>query len=78
VTPQYEPALETEEEVLADRGDFVEPPSVQALGNSRRSGTRMGCLDLERLADEGPEAAGGTVKAVTFGHGLIVPGRVSF
>ena len=49
---QDEPALEAQEEVLADGLDAEEPPPVEALRDAGHPRARMRRLDLEPLADE--------------------------
>jgi signal transduction histidine kinase len=64
-------ALEAQQEVLADRIDTLEPASVEARGEVQGGGARVGRLDLDPLADERLEPAGGAMDAVSLGH---VPG----
>ncbi len=61
-------SLEVEQEVLADRLDAFQPPTVETAGDVQRRGARMGSLDLDPLADESLQAASGAVDAVALGQ----------
>ena len=65
---QDEAALEGEQQVLADRLDGEQAPAVEPLGDPSDLGARVRRLDLDPLADERLQAAGGPVKCVAFGH----------
>jgi hypothetical protein len=68
VASENEPALETEEEVLADRLDVFEPQAVEAWSKLLHGRAWMRCLDLELLSDEHLQATSGAMKGVPFGH----------
>ena len=68
VAAQDEPALEAQQQVLADRLDRLEPAAVEPLGEALRRRARMRRLDLDPLADEHLQSRGGAVQGVTFGH----------
>ena len=76
MTPQHEPTLEVEEEVLADRVDRLEPPAVQPLGEALDRGARVRRLDLESLADERLEPCRGPSQRIALGHESRVPSEV--
>src|SRR5205085_6681400 len=52
VAAQDDAALEPEQEVLPDRLDRLEPPTVEALRDARELPARVWRGDLEPLADE--------------------------
>src|SRR3954451_15911318 len=68
VAAQDEPALEAEEEVLADCLHVFETSAVQARRELLHGGTWMRCLDFELLTDEHLQATSGAMKGVPFGH----------
>jgi hypothetical protein len=68
VAAQDEPALEAEEEVLADCLDVFEPKAIQARRELLYGRARMRCLDLELLSNEHLQATSGAMKGVPFGH----------
>jgi hypothetical protein len=68
VGAEHEAALETEDEVLADRLHGLEPAAVELLRRDRRPRTRVRRLDLEPLPHEGLEPARGAVDRVPLGH----------
>src|SRR5581483_11514940 len=70
VGAEHPAALEPEQEALADRLHPLEPPPVEQRRVDRGAGARVRELDLEPLADERLEAAGGAVGGVALGHGL--------
>src|SRR5690242_1565682 len=72
VTAQHEPALESQQQVLPDRLDALEPLAVQPRRELLHGGTRMRRLDLQLLADEDLQPPGGPVQRVAFGHAARV------
>jgi hypothetical protein len=62
------PALEPEQEVLADRLDGEQLPPVELLRDPERPGARMRCGHLESLADEDAELPSGAVDRVALRH----------
>ena len=65
---QDEPALETEQEVLAHGLDAEKPTAVETLRDAGHSRARVWRLHLEPLADKGLERAGSAMERVAFGH----------
>ena len=72
MAPENQPALEREEEVLPHRGDPLEAPPVDSLGDAQDLRARVARLDRERLADERLEVRRSSMKRVTLGHGATV------
>ena len=72
VAAQDEPALEAEEEVLADCLDVLEPKAVEARRELLHGRARMRRLDLELLSNEHLQATSGAMKGVPFGHAQAV------
>ena len=68
VATEDEPALEAQEQVLAQRLHRLEPPSVEPLGEAPGRGLRMRRLDLHLLADQHLEPARRSVQSVPLGH----------
>ena len=68
VAPKDKPALEREEEVLADRLDSLQPLSVQPLGEPQDRCPRMRRLDGDDLPLEDANAVGRTTKTVSLRH----------
>ena len=68
VAAHDDPALEAEQQVLADRLDRLEHASVDAGSDLRRLGARVRRLDLEPLADERPQPHRRTMERVALGH----------
>ena len=48
--------------------DLEKPPTVEPLGDPPHLCARIWSLDLDPLADERLEAAGGPVQCIAFGH----------
>ena len=65
---QHEPALEMEQEVLADGLDRLEQPAVEAFCELLPGGSRMGRLDLHALPGEHLKPAGRPVERVSLWH----------
>jgi len=63
-----DPALEVEEQVLANRLDALQSLAVEPGGEVQRRGTGVRCLDLDALPDQTLQAKSGTMDAVPFGH----------
>ena len=72
VAAQDEPALEPQQEVLADRLDGLEPPAVEAVCDPRQRRARVRRLHSHPLADESLQTPGGAVEGVSFWHGFSV------
>ena len=68
VRSQHDSAREAKEQVLSDRLDVLQPPSVETVDGDRCPRARMGRLDLERLADDRLQAARSPVDGVALGH----------
>ena len=68
VAADDEPALEAEQQVLADRLDRLEHAAVDTRRDLRRLGARVRRLDLEPLADERLQPQRRTVERVALGH----------
>src|SRR5262245_56260409 len=73
VAPQDVSAFEGEKEVLADRVDPLESPSIEPFGDPLPAGSGIRSLDADVLADERLEALRGSVDAVAFRHGSSSP-----
>jgi hypothetical protein len=67
---QDEPALEAEQEVLANGLDAFQAPAVELLGDTGRPRPWIRAFDLDRLADEHLEASSGAMEGITLGHAL--------
>jgi hypothetical protein len=78
VAPEHDPALEAQQEVLADRLNGLQPQAVQAFGHSGHRGARMRRLGLDALPDERLETAGGAMHGVALGHDASVALRCRF
>jgi hypothetical protein len=65
---QDEPILEAQEQVLPDRLDTEQLPSVEPLRHPGYPRARMRRLDLDPFSDEDLESAGRAMKSVAFGH----------
>jgi len=68
VAPHDEPALEAQQQVLADRLDALEGVTVDLLRHTGRLSTRVRRLDLELLPDQHLEPLSGASERVAFGH----------
>ena len=68
VAAEHEPALEAQQQVLADRLDRLEPAPVEALGREHRGRARVRRLDRDALADERLQPARRAVERVSLGH----------
>src|SRR5919202_619588 len=68
VAPQDEPTLETQQQVLADGLDALEPTSLETRAELLHSRAGMRRLDLKLLPDEHLQAARGAVDRVPFRH----------
>jgi len=75
VAAKHEPAVEVEQEVLADRLDRFERPAVQALCEPFRRGPRMRRLDLDLLSRQNLQPPCRTVQRIAFGHSRSVVGH---
>jgi hypothetical protein len=68
MTTQHEPTFEAQEQILPDRLDGFEAPSVEPFRDAFRRSTGMWSLDLDALADERLQPSGCAAQRVTFGH----------
>jgi hypothetical protein len=68
VAAEDQPALEAQQEVLADGLHALQRPPVQARRDAGRRRARMRRLDLDALADERLQALRGAVERVALGH----------
>jgi len=75
VGAEDDPALEAEDEVLADRIDRLEPAPAKVGEVDRGPGARVRRFDLEALPDEWLQSSRGAVERVAFGHGASVCAR---
>jgi hypothetical protein len=71
VAAQDEPAFEPEQQVLSDRFDRLQPPSVERRRREGRGRARVRRLDRDALPDEHLQLASGAVQRVAFGHGAL-------
>jgi deoxyribonuclease V len=69
VASENEPALEAEEEVLADRLHREQPAPVEPLGQALRGRLRVGCLHRNTLAHEHLEPPRRAVERIALWHG---------
>ncbi len=72
VGAQDDPALETQEQVLAVGRHRLEDPAVDPLGDPLRLRARVRRLGRDAFADQHLQASRGTVDRVPFGHGATV------
>ena len=68
MTPQDDPALEGEHQVLAHRLDGEQSPAVEPFRDPPDLGARIRSLHLDPFADERLQAAGSPVKCIAFRH----------
>jgi hypothetical protein len=68
VAPEDEAAFEAEEEVLPDRLDALEAPSVELLRDAGQLPPRMRSLDLEALADEDAQPSRRAMERISLRH----------
>jgi hypothetical protein len=68
VAAKDDPALEGEEQVLADGLDPLEAAAVDPLRNSESCCPRMRRLGSDHVSFENAEPLGGAVKRISLGH----------
>jgi hypothetical protein len=74
VAPQDDPALEAEQQVLADGLDTLEAATIQPLRDPLHGRPRVRTLDLDPLADENSQAPRYAVNRVALGHSKRIRG----
>jgi MerR family transcriptional regulator, light-induced transcriptional regulator len=75
VAAQHKPAVEVEQEVLADRLDGFERSAVKALDEPLRGSTWMRRLDLDLLSRQYLQPPRRAVQGIAFGHSRSVVGH---
>jgi hypothetical protein len=75
VAPYHHPALEAQQQVLANRFDRLEPQPVHAVGDARDGRPRVRRLRLDSLPHERLETTSRAMQGVPLGHAASVPPR---